>query len=118
MTSQVIHILLVEDDDIDAENVMRAFKRQKTAKSLTRVANGIEALNVLRGEGGYARLPRPYIILLDINMPRMNGIEFLAAIRQDEELQRSIVFVITTSSQDEDKMAAYNKQIAGYILNL
>lgn len=116
MSSEVIHILLVEDDDIDAENVMRAFKRQKTAKSLTRVANGIEALNVLRGEGGYARLPRPYIILLDINMPRMNGIEFLAAIRQDEELQRSIVFVITTSSQDEDKMAAYNKQIAGYIL--
>jgi CheY-like chemotaxis protein len=116
MPSQIIHILLVEDDEIDAENVMRAFKRQKIANPLTHVRDGVEALSALRGEGGYASLPRPYIILLDINMPRMNGIEFLTAIRQDDELQRSVVFVITTSSQDEDKMAAYNKQIAGYIL--
>ena len=61
-------------------------------------------------------MPRPYLILLDLNMPRMNGVEFLQALRQDEDLKQSIVFVITTSNRDEDVVAAYNEQIAGYIL--
>ena len=113
---QTVHILLVEDDDIDAEAVVRAFRRQKIGNPFTIVPDGIEAFSALRGEGGYTRLPRPYLILLDINMPRMNGVEFLQKLRQDDELKQSIVFVITTSSRDEDVMAAYNKQIAGYIL--
>jgi CheY-like chemotaxis protein len=116
MLGQSFHILLVEDDDVDAEVVIRAFRRKQISNPFTIVSNGIEALNVLRGEGGQPRLPRPFVILLDINMPRMNGLEFLHALRQDPELRRSIVFMLTTSNSDEDKVAAYNEQIAGYLL--
>lgn len=116
MLMQSVHILLVEDDEIDAEAVVRAFKKQRIANNCTIVSDGVEAMKVLRGEGGYPRIPRPYLILLDINMPRMNGLEFLQRLRQDPELKRSIVFMLTTSQRDEDIMAAYNEQIAGYIL--
>ncbi|CAN5407066.1 response regulator [soil metagenome] len=116
MSVRSIHMLLVEDDEVDAEAIVRAFRKQKIGNPFTIVPDGIEALQALRGEGGYARLPRPYLILLDINMPRMNGVEFLQALRQDTELKQSVVFVVTTSSRDEDVMAAYNEQIAGYIL--
>ncbi len=111
-----IHILLVEDDDIDAEAIVRAFRKQKIANPVTIVSDGIEALKVLRGTDDQERLPRPYLILLDINMPRMNGIEFLQVLRQDAELERSIVFMLTTSNRDEDKLAAYDEQIAGYLV--
>lgn len=116
MTEKTIHILLVEDDEVEAEAIVRAFKSQKIANPFTIVYDGIQALDILRGENGYEKLPRPYIILLDINMPRMNGIEFLQVLRKDDELKRSIVFVLTTSDRDEDKLAAYNEHIAGYLL--
>lgn len=116
MDSQPIHILLVEDDDVDAEMVLRACRRREINNPFTIARNGIEALDMLRGSGGQPRLPRPYLVLLDINMPRMNGIEFLQEVRRDEELRRSIVFVLTTSNNDEDKLAAYNEQVAGYLL--
>lgn len=116
MESQPIQILLVEDDDVDAEMVLRACRRRQIDNPFTIVRNGIEALEVLRGSDGQPRLPRPYLILLDINMPRMNGIEFLQEVRRDNELRRSIVFVLTTSNNDEDKLAAYNEQVAGYLL--
>jgi CheY-like chemotaxis protein len=116
MLNEMVHLLLVEDDEVDAEAVVRAFRKQNITNPFTIVADGIEALNILKGEGGFERLSRPYMILLDINMPRMNGIEFLQTLRQDPELKRSIVFVLTTSNRDEDKMAAYNEQIAGYLL--
>jgi CheY-like chemotaxis protein len=116
MNRQPVHILLVEDDEIDAELVLRAYRRQRLENPFTIVRDGIEALEVLRGSDRMPRLPRPYLILLDINMPRMNGIEFLHAVRQDEDLRRSIVFVLTTSNNDADKLAAYDEQIAGYLL--
>ncbi|MDQ3249827.1 MAG: response regulator, partial [Chloroflexota bacterium] len=116
MLTQPVHILLVEDDDVDAEAVVRAFKKQKINNPFTIVHDGIEALNALRGAGGQRRVPRPYLILLDINMPRMNGLEFLQQLRQDPTLRRSVVFVLTTSRRDEDIMSAYDEQIAGYIL--
>lgn len=116
MLDHPFHILLVEDDDVDAEVVIRAFRRNAINNAFTIVPNGIDALNTLRGAEGLPRLPRPFVILLDINMPRMNGIEFLHALRQDVALKRSIVFVLTTSNSDEDKMAAYDEQIAGYLL--
>ncbi|MCB0082941.1 MAG: response regulator [Caldilineaceae bacterium] len=112
----MLHILLVEDDDVDVEAVVRAFQKQQLDYSFTIVANGVEALLCLRGDGDRPPLPQPYIILLDLNLPRMNGIEFLHELRCDKNLQNSIVFVLTTSSRQEDKLAAYNKQVAGYIV--
>lgn len=116
MTTKQVHILLVDDDEVDAEAIVRGFQNQRIGNPFTVVPDGIEAFHALRGTDGHERLPRPYMILLDINMPRMNGIEFLQALRQDPELKQSIVFVLTTSDRDEDIMAAYNEQIAGYLL--
>lgn len=117
MEDKTVSILLVEDDDIDAEGVQRAFKRQKIANPIVRVKDGLEALSLLRGEEGVERLvTSSVIILLDINMPRMNGHEFLAEIRNDEKLKSSVVFVLTTSEAENDIYQAYQKNVAGYIL--
>lgn len=116
MFGRSVHLLLIEDDEVDAEAIVRAFQRQKIANLFTIVPDGVEALNTLRGAGGYEPLSRPYLILLDLNLPRMNGLEFLQALRQDTELKRSIVFVLTTSRDSEDVRAAYDWQVAGYLL--
>lgn len=81
---------------------------------IVRAKDGIEALALLRGENGNA-ISKPFIILLDLNMPRMNGQEFLVNMRADEALSNTIVFVLTTSQQEEEKAAAYQQHIAGYI---
>ncbi|NIJ55297.1 response regulator [Dyadobacter arcticus] len=104
-------ILLVEDDEVDVMNVKRAFKKNNISNPLIVASNGIEALAVLRSE-----VPRPRIVLLDLNMPRMGGIEFLKEIRQDAELSSLSVFVMTTSNEDSDKIDAFNLNVAGYIL--
>lgn len=111
-----VTLLLIEDDTVDAEAIQRAFRAQRIANPFVVVPDGVEALKALRGAEGYEPVPRPYLILLDLNMPRMSGIEFLEAIRRDPELHRSIVFVLTTSNREEDKLAAYEKHVAGYIL--
>lgn len=116
MARQPIHILLVEDDPVDVEHILRTFQRYQIDTPYTHVVDGIEALHALRGEKGYVQVPKPYIILLDIHMPRMNGFEFLSALRRDPALKHSVVFILTTSSRDEDITAAYNRQIAGYLL--
>lgn len=105
-------ILLVEDDDIDAKIVERAFIKLRIANPIIRAKDGIIALDLLRN----STVTRPYIILLDLNMPRMGGLEMLEELRDDEHLRDSVVFVLTTSKDDEDKTAAYAKNIAGYIL--
>jgi CheY-like chemotaxis protein len=109
-------VLHVEDDDLCLMGMQRAFKVAKIANPIGYAHDGIEALEILRGTNGRTRLPRPFLILLDLNMPRMNGIEFLQAIRKDEELEGSIVFVFTTSAAAEDKVMAYRLGVAGYIL--
>ena len=110
------HLLHVEDDDLCLMGLERAFKAAKIANPIHFALDGIEALEMLRGTNGRARLPRPFIVLLDLNMPRMDVIEFLKEVRKDEELKKSIVFIMTTSNADEDKVAAYNLGVAGYIL--
>jgi len=116
LQEQLIHILLVEDDEVETEAVIRAFDKKKIHYPLVTVSDGIEALKVLRGETSATRLPQPYIIFLDLNMPRMSGFEFLSILRQDPTLQRSVVFVLTTSNRTEDKLTAYDQHIAGYLL--
>lgn len=110
-----VTILLVEDDEVDVMAVKRAFKTCKIANPLVVAGDGIEALEVMRGENGYQPLDKPHLILLDLNMPRMDGLQFLEEIRNDTQLCKSIVFVLTTSTDDRDKSAAYSKCIAGYI---
>jgi CheY-like chemotaxis protein len=112
----VVNILLVEDDDVDVMAVKRAFRELKIANPLFEARDGVEALEMLRGAGGRAPLPHPLVILLDLNMPRMGGLEFLDELRKDAELHRSIVFVMTTSAAEEDRVRAYDRNVAGYVL--
>lgn len=116
MKNKLIELLLVEDDDVDVMNVQRAFAKNNILNKLHVAGNGLEALALLRGEGCESILPKTKIILLDINMPKMNGIEFLQELRKDPALRSLTVFVLTTSNQDRDKFDAYSLNVAGYIL--
>ena len=116
MGDSTVKIVLAEDDDLDAEAVERAFKKQKIANPIHRVKDGIEALTLLRGTEDKPPLQRPFLVLLDLNMPRMDGIEFLDELRKDPELNDTIVFVLTTSNAESDKISAYKRHIAGYLL--
>jgi len=110
-----LDILLVDDDDMDAKSLERAFRTAKIGNTIMRAMDGIEALEMLKGANGRTKPPSPCILLVDLNMPRMNGIEFVQALRTDKELHRSVVFILTTSKRDEDKLAAYDLHVAGYI---
>src|SRR3569832_720675 len=117
MKGNSVSVLLVEDDDVDAMSVTRAFKKLKVVNPLHRAENGLQALNKLRGAQGEQKLtPTPKIIMLDINMPRMNGLEFLHELRNAPALRPISVVVLTTSNEDRDKIAAYDFNVAGYIL--
>ena len=109
-------ILLVEDDEIDIEVIRRVFEKCRIANPLYVARNGVSALQMLRGEEAYDAVRRPCVILLDLNMPRMSGLEFLDHLRQDADLKDSVVFVLTTSNNDRDRMASYAKHVAGYLL--
>lgn len=113
---QPIRILLVEDDDGEAKAVQRAFLKARIANPIVRALDGIEALEILRGTEQRPRLEKPYMLLIDLNMPRMGGIPLAAAIRQDPELRDAIIFILTTSNRAEDKEAAYLLNVAGFIL--
>ena len=115
MPDDLVNILLVEDDEIDIMNVKRAFKKNNIENPLYVAHDGVEALEQLNGTNGF-KLPLPRIILLDLNMPRMGGIEFLKNLRSSEKLKNISVFVMTTSNEDNDKVKAYNLNVAGYIL--
>jgi CheY-like chemotaxis protein len=110
---KVLNILLVEDDQVDVMNVRRAFERNRIANPLFVAADGLEALDMLRN-GGVPVNRR--IILLDLNMPRMSGIEFLRELRKDPALMHTPVVVLTTSNDDRDKIEAYHLNVAGYLV--
>lgn len=112
----MINILMVEDDEIDIMNVRRAFKKNNVTNPLHVTNNGIEALEYLKEIDENSPLKRPKIILLDLNMPKMGGIEFLRELRKIEHLKTISVFVMTTSNEDNDKVEAFNLNVAGYIL--
>jgi CheY-like chemotaxis protein len=116
MRGQTVNVLLVEDDEVDRQAIRRAFKERKIGNPTYEARDGLEALDVLRGHNGRPRLARPYLILLDLNMPRMTGLEFLEQLRGDAGLRDSIVFVLTTSREEQDRIAAYDLNVAGYML--
>ncbi len=115
MSDKAINILLVEDDDIDIMNVKRAFKKNNVQNPLLVAEDGLKALEMLKALKA-SNQPVPKIILLDLNMPRMGGIEFLKELRNDDGLKDISVFVMTTSSEETDIVDAYRLNVAGYIV--
>ena len=111
MPKDTVTILLVEDDFVDIEAIKRGFRKNKIANPFIVAHDGIEAMELL--DKG---IEHPFLILLDLNMPRMNGIEFLKELRKKPTLSHAIVFVLTTSNADRDRWAAYEQHIAGYLL--
>ncbi|MCF8056333.1 MAG: response regulator [Desulfocapsa sp.] len=105
-------ILLVEDDKVDVMTVKRACRELKLTNPLVVTGNGEEALEYLRNPDN----ERPCIILLDLNMPKMNGLEFLTVAKKDSELKPIPVIVLTTSHEDQDRIQSFNLGVAGYML--
>lgn len=111
--SKLARVLLVEDDEVDVMTVRRAFKRTEQNLPLEVRGDGVRALSALRN--GEIRV-EGLLILLDINMPRMNGLEFLEEIRRDPKLRAIPVVVLTSSDHERDRFEAYNQNVAGYIV--
>jgi CheY-like chemotaxis protein len=113
MSGELLNILLVEDDAVDEMNVKRAFEKNHITNPLFVAHDGVEALAQLRG----GEIPKGRrIVLLDLNLPRMNGIEFLREVRNDPHLRSIPVVVLTTSNDDIDKIEAYKLNAAGYLV--
>ena len=115
MNSHTIEILLVEDNPGDARLTLEAFKEGKVINNLTVVNDGVEALEFLRRQGAYADAVVPDLILLDLNLPRMDGRQVLAEIKADPLLRRIPVVVLTTSASQDDIARAYNSHANCYI---
>jgi CheY-like chemotaxis protein len=113
LEKKILHILLVEDDEVDVMNVRRSFDKNKITNPLYVAFNGIQALEMLRA-GEVPKNRR--LVLLDLNMPRMNGIEFLRELRKDPELRAIPVVVLTTSDAEKDKIEAFDLNVAGYLV--
>jgi CheY-like chemotaxis protein len=116
MQQRVTNILLVEDDEVDVMNVKRAFKKHNINHPLYVASNGIQALDMLRNDRNPVFPHERRLILLDLNMPQMNGLEFLEELRSDPKLKFIPVIIMTTSNEERDRMEAYNFNVAGYIL--
>lgn len=114
MKEKKISFLLIEDDEVDIMNVKRAFEKNKITNPLHIARDGLEALELLKRKPKIDNFPN--VILLDLRMPKMDGIEFLKNIRSDSELKKFIIIVLTTSDDDRDVLSAYNQNVAGYIV--
>ena len=107
-----VTIFLVEDDDVDAKGIKRSLDRLRIANPLVRAKDGIEALEMLESQ----QVSSPFLILLDLNMPRMGGLELLERLRKDDNWSDTVIFVLTTSKDEDDVASAYSQHIAGYIV--
>lgn len=110
---RALNILLVDDDEVDVMTVKRAFQKANITNRLFVASNGVEALEMLRS-GAVPATRR--LVLLDLNMPKMNGLEFLREVRSDPALQSLTVVVLTTSNEDRDRVDAFQLNVAGYLL--
>ncbi|HEY6924753.1 MAG TPA: response regulator [Steroidobacteraceae bacterium] len=111
-----LNILLVEDDDVAAEAVLRGLRRHAENCQVTIAEDGFTALQILRGQHETRRIGKPHLVMLDLNMPRMNGLEFLKEVRADADLRGTVVFILTTSDIECDRVRAYEEGVAGYIV--
>jgi CheY-like chemotaxis protein len=114
-TAKPVVVLLVEDDPGDVVLVTEAFEHNKVANDLHTVQDGVEAIAFLRQEGAYANAPVPDLILLDLNLPRMDGREVLAEVKADERLRRIPVVVLTTSKAEEDVLRSYELHANAFV---
>ena len=110
-----IEVLLVEDDPGDVLMTREAFEEHKVANRLWVVSDGVSALEFLRKQGEHASAPTPDLVLLDLNLPRMDGREVLAAVKQDPELKHIPVVVLTTSEAEEDVLRSYALHANAYV---
>lgn len=113
---KAVTLFVVEDDDGDFMAIERGLDKARIVNECVRAKNGIEALEILRGSADRTALARPYFLLCDIKMPKMNGLDLLTEIRADPDLRATPVFMLTTSRHDEDKYRAYGLNVAGYII--
>jgi two-component system response regulator len=112
-------ILLVEDDDLDAELASRAFQQAKVKNSLVRVRDGVEALDYLFANGKYAArdvTDLPVSVLLDLNIPKINGLKVLETIREDESIRHLPVIILTSSGEERDRLGAYSHFANSYVI--
>jgi len=116
MKNDRVQLLLIDDDDVYTEYFRRLCRRASLDHTLIAARDGAEALEILRGRPGEPPLSRPILIVLDINMPGMDGHEFMAELRRDDALKDLLVFVVTTSGSERDRKRAYARNVAGYIV--
>lgn len=109
-----VTVFLVEDDDVDATSIIRAMKNKRIINPVMRAHDGVEAIEMLKA----GKIPKPYLVLLDLNMPRMGGLDTMKAIRADPDLADAVIFVLTTSKSDEDMLESYRSHVAGYIVKM
>jgi CheY-like chemotaxis protein len=107
-----VTVLIVDDDDVDVMAFQRSFREHHLTNPIVIARDGMDALQLLR-EG---TINRPYLIVLDLNMPRVNGIEFLDELRRDPVHGSAIVFALTTSNNERDRVACYERNVAGYVV--
>ncbi len=115
-STSAFSLLVVEDDDVAAEAVARGLNKHALRWPIVLAEDGIVALQVLRGMHPTLRIEKPSLVLLDLNMPRMNGIEFLQELRADPAIRGTVVFILTTSGANADRARAYDEFVAGYLV--
>ena len=114
--AKTVTLLIVEDDEFDKLSMERTLEEMRVSNPVRHAKDGIEALEILRGENGQEKLEGPYLIFLDLKMPRLNGHGFLKEVRADENLKDATIFIFTSSDKDEDIKSADEYNVAGFIM--